>query len=268
MELEVLVEFGYQENAKCAKDEGWATIEIDWDRADTGPTDEIEMMNIIVEHLKSIYGEKSTAEFLRIQKQIKYVKERVQRLQQENQEKWLSIVDALQDVAGGAGGEKGNELGSAVRGVGKLVNIGADALAHAEDNFADWLVSTGRIKADEGMLYKEDDKHLSRKLVKAIAETSSSKPLVILFDTCEILSPKLEEWLRDVIVCPAIETRKSIIFIVSGQHHQYRERQVDFGDGNSRRLGYADRLSDLPQPHGTFQDLPTPKLLIILVIKG
>ena len=228
-----------------AEKAGWARIEINWDRANTRPTDEIEMMNIIAEQIRKVYGDKSIEEFLKKQKQIKFAKENIQRLQQENQERWLSYIDDLKMGANTEGGS--NELSSAVGGVGALVNIGADALARAEDNFVKWLASTGRIKPDEELLYKDKSLYLSRFLVKAISEAISKQPLVILFDTCEVLSPKLEEWLRDIIVCPLIERKKPVIIIVSGQHNQYRERQVDFGNGIIEHYkGYADRLSNPP----------------------
>lgn len=214
---------------ECAEDAGWATLEIDWDRADTRPNDELQLLNIIAEHLKKVYGNDSIAEFLKREKQIQYVEERIQHLKIENQEKWLSFVDAIQDIGGGVSGNKDIDIGSVTKGVGKLINMGAAKVAQAEDRFSDWLVSTGKIKADEGSLYKRKDIFLASKLVNALTECASRKPLAILFDTCEMLSFDLEEWLRDIIVCPLCQAGKPLVFIVSGQNNQYLERRVEAG---------------------------------------
>jgi len=235
---------------KClakAKDAGWATIEIDWDRVDIRPSDEVELMNVVAEELKTIYGEKVIQEYLRTQRQIKQVKDRVQKLKRENQEKWQTIIESTQNIVEGMGGEKGQTIGKAISGIGSVVNLGADLFARAEDSFVDWLVSSGRLKGDESTLYKDEKRYLSRKLVTAIGSASSTQPLAILFDTCEALPLNMEEWQRDGVVCPVIQLNKPIIIIVSGRQDQYRERQADAGDNNIRYTkGYADRLTDPP----------------------
>src|SRR5687767_12922790 len=48
-----------RECLECAQTAGWATIEINWDRADARPTDEFEMMNIIAQQLIKEYGDNS-----------------------------------------------------------------------------------------------------------------------------------------------------------------------------------------------------------------
>lgn len=104
------------------------------------------------------------------------------------------------------------------------------------------------LRANEKVLYTNPDQQLARALVSSLEAGANDQPLCILFDTCEVLSLDLEEWLRDSIVCPASETNLPLIFIVSGRYDQYRERQAVQADGSNRYTkGYADRLID-PAP--------------------
>jgi hypothetical protein len=120
------------------------------------------------------------------------------------------------------------------------------------------MVESKALKADEALLYKNADAQLSGLLVKELIKSSKNQALVILLDTCEILSLALEEFLRDAIVCPAVEQGSALVFIVSGRFSQYRERQVEDNDGNRKSVkGYADRLNDpppIPWDLSTFAD--------------
>ena len=236
-----------KECLKRAKKAGWETIEIDWERADYLPSSQLSMMDTISECIKQTFGEKSIQEYLKVRRQEKQVKEKVRRLKQENQEKWLKFVDEIKSVAEGVGGEKGKPAAAVISLTGSVVNALSVETAKAEENFLNWLVETGRIGMDDGLLYADPQRQLARKLVEAIKNVASSKNLLILFDTCEILSANFEVWLRDAVVCPAIETGASLIFIVTGRLDQYHERQITLEDGSKKTIkGYADRISNPP----------------------
>src|SRR5262249_53458230 len=71
--------------------------------------------------------------------------------------------------------------------------------------------------------------------------------LVIALDTCEILPPALEEYLRDQLICPAVDQTNGLICIITGRHNQNLRRVVDDPIGHPRELmGYADRLTNPP----------------------
>src|SRR5687767_11696427 len=82
-----------RECLRRAKKGGWKIIEINWEKVDLLPVDETEMMDTISQFIKKEYGEKIARNYLKSRQDSKQVAEKVSRLKQENQEKWLSIVD-------------------------------------------------------------------------------------------------------------------------------------------------------------------------------
>jgi tetratricopeptide (TPR) repeat protein len=239
---------------KClhhAQTAGWMTAEIDWDTADMRPTDRLGLMNAIAEALKEKYGEGLVRDYLKVRGRVRRIQERVQLYKRENQEKWQSFVELSRSVTEGLVGlideKKGKAAGILVNVAGKVVGAGAKYLDKAEDAFVNWLVETGKLKADEALLYREPDQQLARHLVEALSKIPIRRPLVLLLDSCEALPVLLEEWLRDAIVCPAIEKEHPLVFIVSGRYNQYHERQVNLSNGAMYSVkGYADHLTAPP----------------------
>jgi tetratricopeptide (TPR) repeat protein len=241
-----------QECLKRARNPGWATVEVDWDKADQRPSERLDLMNITAERLKEKYGEKAVREYLDARGRARQVRNRVSRYKQENREKWQGLVDATQALAEAGVGllrseKAGKAAGAAVQVTGKVVNAGAAAMAQAEDSFLDWLVESKKLKQDDVLLYKDPDHRLADRLVDALVSVVRRQPLVVLVDSCEALSLRLEEWLRDAIVCPAVKRGAPLLFIVAGRFNQYQERQVEDSGGIRRSVkGYADRLTDPP----------------------
>lgn len=126
-----------------AKDAGWKTVEIDWDRADTRPGDKSSMMSMIAEKIKGAYQESTIKNYLKVLHDSKKIQERVNHYRQENQEKWPSITESAKSLAETAGGEKGKSTSVVIDLAGKTINIGAASLAQAEDAFIEWMISKG-----------------------------------------------------------------------------------------------------------------------------
>ena len=231
---------------------GWATVEVDWDRADYRPSETGQLMDIVAARVKSALGEKTIKPYWDTRTQARQVHDRVTRYRQENQEKWQSIVNSVKGmteaVAGLARGkEVGAAAGGAVEKVGGFVGGGAALLAQAEDAFMDWLIERKKLKPEDKSLYRKPETHLADRLVDAFVAAARHRPLVVLFDSCEILSLRLEEWLRDAIVCPAVQRDAPLLFVVVGRFNQYVGREVEDDSGDRRYVkGYADRLSDPP----------------------
>ena len=146
---------------KClhhAQTAGWMTAEIDWDTADMRPTDRLGLMNAIAEALKEKYGEGLVRDYLKVRGRVRRIQERVQLYKRENQEKWQSFVELSRSVTEGLVGlideKKGKAAGILVNVAGKVVGAGAKYLDKAEDAFVNWLVETGKLKADEALLYR------------------------------------------------------------------------------------------------------------------
>jgi tetratricopeptide (TPR) repeat protein len=263
-----------QECLKRARKAGWKTIEMDWDRADQRPTEQLDMMNVIAERLKERYGEKVVREYLGARVRARQVRDRVSRYKQENREKWQGLVDAAQALAetgvGIVRGEKvGKIVGTTVLMTGKVMDAGAAAIAQAEDAFLNWLIEAKKLKQDDVLLYKDPDRRLADRLVDALVSAACKQPLVALFDSCEALSLRLEEWLRDTIVCPAIKRGKPLLFIVAGRFNQYQERQVEDSEGIRRSIkGYADRLTDPPPVPWDIMRFADPEVAQYLTVNG
>ncbi len=241
-----------QECLKRARNTGWATVEVDWDKAEQRPSERLDLMNVIAEQLKEGFGEKVVREYLGEHGRARQVRDRVLRYQQENREVWQGIVDSAREVteevvSAAKSKAVGKAAGLLVKAGGAVVDAGAIALARAEDAFVDWLVESKKLDQDDALLYKDPDPRLASRLVDALVSVARRQPLVVLLDSCEALSLRLEEWLRDAIVCPAVKRGVPLLFIVAGRFNQYQERQVEDSDGIRRSIkGYADRLTDPP----------------------
>jgi len=254
-----------RECLKHAQKAGWMTAEIDWDTASTRPTDRLGLMDIVAQTLQEKYGEKLAHEYRKTRGRVKQIQDRVLRYQQEHQEKWQSLVDwvrnATEGVVGLVDDKKGKASGVLVQATGKAVGAGARYLAQAEDAFVNWLVETNKLKPDEALLYREPEQQLAHQLVDVLDRAADSKPLALLFDTCEWLSLSQEEWLRDAMVCPAVKTGKPLVFIVSGRYDQSRERRVGREDGSTRSLkGYGDHLTDPPPVSWNLETFADPEV--------
>jgi tetratricopeptide (TPR) repeat protein len=235
-----------------ADKEGWATIKVDWDRADYRPSEPDQLMDIVAERIRSRLGEKAIKPYWKTRTQARQVRDRVTRYRQENQEKWQNIVNSISGMTEAAAGlARGKKVGAAAGGAmekaGSFVGEGAALLAQAEDAFIDWLIEREKLNPEDKSLYRNPETELADRLVDAFVTAARRRPLVVLFDTCEELSLRLEEWLRDAIVCPTVQRDVALMFIVVGRFNQYVGREVEYADGNRRYIkGYADRLSDPP----------------------
>lgn len=100
---------------------------------------------------------------------------------------------------------------------------------------------------DNADILTNPDRRLAQSLVKCIVGLVQVRGLVLALDACEILSPALESYLRDQIVCPAIRHANGLIVIVSSRHSQYQRRITESPGGQFQPMaGYADRLIDPP----------------------
>src|SRR5687767_5231696 len=177
-----------RECLRRAKKAGWKTIEINWEKVDLLPVDETEMMDTISQFIKQEYGERIARDYSKARQDSKQVAEKFSRLKQENQEKWLPIVDVTKDLTEGVGGDKVKPVGAIISATGKAVNILAGELAKAEELFAEWLTETAKLGIDEKVLYTNKNKQLAQKLVLMLKDAASEQALAIFFDTCEVLS--------------------------------------------------------------------------------
>lgn len=141
--------------------------------------------------------------------------------------------------------------------IGGVLDVGPKALA----KLADAMVAQRAIKADEADLLTRPHIALARHLVQCIVGVAKAQGLAIGLDTCEVLSLELEEYLRDLIICPAVEQTNGLLVIASGRYSQYHAREVEGHDGQRRRVkGYADRLTDPPPTDWNLSQFAEPEI--------
>ena len=214
---------------------------IDWENVEHRPVEPMQLMNGFANALKAVAGEKVIKPYLDDQQNIATVNGRVNRYRVDHPAEWqkaLEVARASKDVL------PDPVTKTLAAATAFTMDVGPKILA----GLADELAARKILKnAKEAALYKSPETQLAHHLVKAIVDAASDEPLLIVFDTCEWLSLSLEESLRDLIVCPAVEQGSGLIFIVSGRFSQYRERTVEDSNGNHKTVkGYADRLADSP----------------------
>ncbi len=228
-----------------ARKAGWKTITIDWEKVEYRPVEPLQVMDAIAEKLQGEYTKSIVAPYISDRNRAGPTRDKVHRYRAEHPEEWQKLVEG---VRSGGAMLPSTKAKVAAAAISTTLDVGPKVIAKAYDLLVDKMVERKVLKPDEASLYKNTDTQLAHHVVKAILKAADDHAVVILLDTCEILSLSLEEFLRDSVVCPAVEQGGPLIFIVSGRFSQYREREVEDADGNRRRVkGYADRLTD-PQP--------------------
>jgi len=230
---------------KIATEEGWNTICVDWDKVEYRPVEPVQVMDAIAEALKSVAGESAIKPYLDDRNKIALVRDRVHRYRAEHPEEWQKLVETARKATTLMPDMTSKALAAAAVAA---LDVGPKVVARAYDMLLDKMVENKALKnRNEALLYKNADTQLAYHLDKAIVEAARDQALVILLDTCDALSLRLEEFLRDSIVCPSVEQGMGLIFIISARHNQYREREVEDSEGNRRRVkGYSDCLADPP----------------------
>jgi hypothetical protein len=250
-----------------AQEAGWKTIAIDWDRTDYRPVEPQDLMNAIANSLKDFAGEKSIATYLNDFKRATPVRDKVHRYRAEHPEEWQKLVTFAQSATATMPDLQTKAIAAAATAT---LSVGPKVLAKAYDLLVDQMVERQALKdANDALLFKNADSLLARHLVQSIKEIAATSPLVFLLDTGEVLSLELEEFLRDLIVCPSIEQGTGLVFIVSGRYDQYREREVEDRGGSRRRIkGYADRLTDPPPVAWQLSQFTDPEVADYLQVNG
>jgi tetratricopeptide (TPR) repeat protein len=229
---------------KIAREAGWKTISIDWDRMEFRPIESVELMDAIATALQDVAGKNAIKQYINDRNRSKVTRDRVHRYRAEHPEEWKKLLELVGNISSSVSDPGLKFAGGAIT---TTLDLGPKAMAKAYDLLVDMLVEKRELNSRDAVLFKNPDIHLAHQLVDVIKRAAQNQALVILLDTCEVLSLTLEEFLRDVIVCPAVDQSEAMIFIVSGRFSQYREREVEDSDGNRKRIkGYADRLSDPP----------------------
>jgi hypothetical protein len=241
-----------------AKKSGWQTLLLDWDRVGYRPIEPLDVMDALADALKIVAGEGSIRSYLDDRKLATGVQEKAQRYRAEHPEEWQKLLTGVRAIQ-----EKDPEpyTKATLAVLGGVLDIGPKALAR----LADSMIATRLIKAKEADLLTKPDIVLARHLVQCIVGVAKSQGLVIAFDTCEMLSLSLEEFLRDLIICPAVEQTNGLIVIVSGRYSQRLAREVEDRDGQHRRVkGYADRLTDPPPTDWNLSQFAEPEIVAYL----
>ena len=229
----------------AAEEEGWKTLCVDWDKVEYRPVERVQVMDAIAQALKSVAGEGVIKPYLDDRDKVAALRDKVDRYRAEHPEVWQKLVEVARKLATVV---PGTPAKVGIKVVAEILDKGPRVVTSAYDMLLDKMLESKALKdRREKLLCSDPDIQLAHHLVKAIVDTARADALVILLDTCEVLSLRLEEFLRDSIVCPAVEQGMGLIFIVSGRFSQYRAREVEDDDGNRRLVkGYADRLTDPP----------------------
>jgi tetratricopeptide (TPR) repeat protein len=227
--------------AEIAAEAGWRTITIDWENVEYRPVEPMQLMNGIANALKAVAGEKAIKPYLEDQQNIAAVNGRVNRYRVDHPAEWQKALEVARASQGVLPDPTTKTLAAAAA---FTMDVGPKIMAKLADELAARKILKN---AKEAALYKNPEIQLAHHLVKAIIDATRDEPLLMVFDTCEWLSLSLEEFLRDLIVCPAVEQGSDLMFIISGRFSQSREREVEDSNGNRKRVkGYADRLADSP----------------------
>jgi len=230
---------------RLAQDAGWSTLMIDWDRTDCRPVEPQDLMNTIANSIRDLAGEKAIAPYLNDFKRAAPVQDKVHRYRAEHPDEWQKLINFAQAATTAMPDLQTKVIVAAAT---TTLNMGPQVLAKAYDLLVDQMIERKALKdANEALLFRNANSLLARHLVQSIIDIAVANHLVLLLDTGEVLSLALEEFLRDLIVCPAVGHGSGLIFIISGRYDQYRERQIEDSGGNLKRVkGYADQLTDPP----------------------
>ncbi len=233
---------------------GWKTLLLDWDRVDNRVVEPLGLMNRLAEALKGVAGDAAIKPYMDERKRVGGLQDKAQRYRAEHPQEWQKLLEGVKTIET-ADPEPYSRLGiMAIRGT---LDFGPKALAA----LADLMHMRRALTAEEAALLTRPDIGLARKLVTCLVEVAKTQSLVIALDTCEVLSSDLEEFLRDLIICPAIEQSTGLLVIVSGRFNQNNARQVEDDKGHKRRLkGYADRLADSPPIVWTLSQFAEPEI--------
>jgi len=250
-----------------AQEAGWQAIAIDWDRTDCRPVEPLDLMNTIANSLRDLAGEKPITPYLDDRKRAAPVRDRVHRYRAEHPEDWQKLVGFAQAATAVMPDLQTKAIAAAAA---TTLHIGPQVLAKAYDLLVDQMLERKALKdTNEALLFKNANTLLARHLVKALVDIAAANRLVFLLDTGEVLPLELEEFLRDLIVCPAVEQGSGLIFIISGRYDQYREREVESQDGSRKRVkGYADRLTDPPPVAWSLSQFTDPEVADYLHANG
>ncbi|GAP12676.1 protein containg AAA ATPase domain [Longilinea arvoryzae] len=215
---------------------GWQKIYIDWDRINDRPNEFVDILNTLADKLLTIEGgQKAIQSYLEVHRQLLSIGERIERYRADNPEIWQRIIESSQTIAMQLPTLEIKALGIAATAA---LDYGPRLLAR----LIDMMVAKKKLNIAEAQLYKKPDTQLAHALIQALHIIAHQTGIVVALDTSETLSITLEESLRDILICPAVENATGLFFIVSGRHNQYHAREVE-----GRYIsGYADRLVDPP----------------------
>jgi tetratricopeptide (TPR) repeat protein len=239
---------------EIAKQAGWQTLLLDWDRIGYRPVEPLDVMDTLAAALQQVGGEGCIRPYLDDRKKMAGIQDKAQRYRESHPEEWQKLLAGVRAVQ-----EKDPEPYSKVTLaiLGGALDVGPKVLAR----LADAMVARRVIKAEEADLLTKPAVALARHLVQCIAGLANAGGLVMALDTCEVLSLALEEYVRDLIVSPAVEQTNGLLAIVSGRYNQLHAREVESPDGQRRRVkGYADRLTGPPPVAWNLSQFAEPEI--------
>ncbi|MCK6567788.1 MAG: ATP-binding protein [Anaerolineales bacterium] len=198
-------------------------VKVDWEefkRSPVGSTTEI--MEIVLGRVPSEFTNE-LRKFKDIREQRNKVRITTETARKEYTEPVATFAEVVSTLT--ATGSLGKKI------IEETVHLGAKGLSEAMDKFDDYLQL--RLTAQEFALYKNPQLEMSRAFVDSINSISERKPLVLMFDTYELID-RYDSWVREVIK----RSSPKILFLIAGRH----DHKKSYSDIFPEELIYATQL--------------------------
>jgi len=215
----------FEEICKEAANTEIIVVKIDWDefkRSPIGSTTEI--MEIVLGRVPSEFTNE-----LRKFKDIREQRNKVRTTTEMARKEYTEPVSAFAEVVSTltATGSLGKKI------IEETVHLGSKGLSEAIDKFDEYLQS--RLTAQEFALYKNPQLEMSKAFVDSINSISERKPLVLMFDTYELID-KYDNWVREVIK----RSSPKILYVIAGRH----DHKKNYSDIFPEELIYGTQLEN------------------------